>query len=67
VSADIAAAIDRAYEQKLRAGAAFHALQVSKRASKRRLEQLAAEFDSVGRLLREAAELIPQSRRPDDD
>jgi hypothetical protein len=66
---DLAAAIDRAYEQKLRAGRAFHDLQVSRRASRRSLDALATEFSRVVDLLREAAALLPQHghRGPDQD
>lgn len=59
---DLAAAIDRAYEQKLRAGAAFHRLQFSRRASRRSLAQLAIEFRRVAELLDQAATLLPPAQ-----
>lgn len=57
----VAEALERAYEQKLRAGAAFHQLQFSRRASRRSLDALATEFIRVADLLAEAAALLPQS------
>lgn len=54
----LAAALEAAYAQKLRAGAAFHALQFSRSASPRRLEALAQEFDKAAALIRAAADTI---------
>jgi hypothetical protein len=59
---ELSRAIDRAYDQKLRAGAAFHQLLFSKRASRRSLAALATEFRRAADLLDEAAALLPSAQ-----